>query len=520
MTEQFSVYDLIAIFRRRFFTILFCFLAVMVAVIVAVIVNRPKFESESKLFVRVGRESIGLDPTATITGQVLGFNVERETEINSVAELVKNHDVLEAAVDAIGVDRVLQPAPENFLTPVYVAIDNAKAKLKGMLVSESDDGPSVEDDEWDREEAIEILDEVVSVSAPKASSVISVSSKAFSPQLAQEIAATVVEHYLEAHSKSSRPEGSLEFFQQQASELRDRVSMLRDELAKRHVDDGIVSLDSQFSLLGTNKAELESRIMSIQGEREAAAARKRELEKALTAESQTVVLQEIEGGLGAPSTGMRRQLFDLEIQASQMLSRLQPNHPTVMAINEQIKELREIVGEQQGVEEASTTLGLNPAWQQLQVSLATETATLAAHEAALEAGKLQLAKVNSQVAELNQRSRDYEELEREIQMAEINYRRYAESLERARIDTELETNNITNVTVAQKATLDRKPIFPDKKTILILGTALAAMFGGAMALLAEFLDRSLRKPEELEEFIGLPVIASVPKGAPRNLVKV
>ncbi len=88
-----------------------------------------------------------------------------------------------------------------------------------------------------------------------------------------------------------------------------------------------------------------------------------------------------------------------------------------------------------------------------------------------------------------------------------------------RIDAELQDNNITNVTVAQDATLVRKPIFPDKKTILIIGMCLAGMCAIGATLLIDFLDRSLRTVEEIEAFTEIPVIATIPKTS-HHLVRI
>lgn len=518
MSEQFSIYDMLAVFGRRKLIFFATFLAVMLLTVVAVITARSQFASQAKLFVRVGRESIGLDPTATVTGQVLGVNVKRETEINSVAELVRSRNVFESVADAIGVDRILQPPDDNLFTPVSSVIDEATSQLKSLL-QDSTAGKPNDPAIAKRENAVAILDKSVSVNVPKASSVVTVSAKAFSPELAREIAASVVEHYLAAHSKSSRPEGSLEFFTQQTSELKAHVADMRDQLASRRIEDGIISLDSQFEMLSKNKSELEARMLLSQGNRDSSVARKKQLETLLEAESKTMIVQETAGGLGAPSTGMRRQLFDLEIQASELMTLLDANHPKVLSINQQIKQLRSVVGTQQGNEDGGVTQGINPAWQQLQLSLSSEIATLAAHEAALTVVEKQLNDVNAEVALLNRRSRAYEDLSREIELADQNYRRYSESLEHARMDSELESNNITNVTIAQDATLVSKPIFPDKKTILIIGTCLAAMCAFGMSLLADFLDRSFRTADEIEDYTGLPVIGTIPKTS-RRLVKI
>src|SRR5580698_9202926 len=57
---------------------------VVVAATAAVILYWPRsYRSEAMLFVRLGRESVSLDPTATM-GQTIAVSESRENEINSI----------------------------------------------------------------------------------------------------------------------------------------------------------------------------------------------------------------------------------------------------------------------------------------------------------------------------------------------------------------------------------------------------------------------------------------------------
>src|SRR4051812_20100956 len=64
------------------------------------------YRSEAKLFVHVGRETVALDPTAT-TGQVIPVSLSRETEVNSVLEMLRSRVMIEKLVDQLGPDTIL-----------------------------------------------------------------------------------------------------------------------------------------------------------------------------------------------------------------------------------------------------------------------------------------------------------------------------------------------------------------------------------------------------------------------------
>src|ERR1044071_8991887 len=79
------------------------FLMTFGAAIGATIIMKPRFRSESQLFVRLGRENVASDPTATLTDdqRVVTTAQIRETEINSVVAILSSRSIIESVVDQI-----------------------------------------------------------------------------------------------------------------------------------------------------------------------------------------------------------------------------------------------------------------------------------------------------------------------------------------------------------------------------------------------------------------------------------
>ena len=112
--------------------------------------------------------------------------------------------------------------------------------------------------------------------------------------------------------------------------------------------------------------------------------------------------------------------------------------------------------------------------------------------------------LNNQVFELAQ-------LERTVELLEGTYRMHVEKLEQARVNEALGREQISNVKVAQEATLVRKPESPKKALILAMGLMLATIGSVALAYLAEWFDQTLRTTDQVESELGLPVLLSLPK---------
>ena len=60
------------------------------------------------------------------------------------------------------------------------------------------------------------------------------------------------------------------------------------------------------------------------------------------------------------------------------------------------------------------------------------------------------------------------------------------------------------------ARLPEKPISPDVRMLFMLSLAIGLGLGGGTAFLLEFLNPTLRRDEQIETEIGLPILASIP----------
>ena len=101
-----------ALYRHKCKAVCF-FLAVMGTVTLITIFAPKIYRSEGKLFVRLGRENVALDPTATLGEKpIITVPLTRENEINSVVEILRGRVVIEKVVDAIGPEAILDQHDE------------------------------------------------------------------------------------------------------------------------------------------------------------------------------------------------------------------------------------------------------------------------------------------------------------------------------------------------------------------------------------------------------------------------
>lgn len=230
-------------------------LSIVALTLVALVYWPRSFESEAKLFVRLGRENMTLDPTAT-TGATVAFQKHQEEEINSVLEILNSRETLQRVVDEIGPDAVLSPSSGssddgNPVRSVLTQVKSAVGSAADVFLTST----GLRNPVSDREEAIRKLGVWMKAKAARRSGVVTITSRGPSPQAAQQFVATATKMFLEHHVALSRTAGSHDFFTQQTDLLRDQLAeaagLLRDQKTKY----GIVTVEgTQTKLLQESSA--------------------------------------------------------------------------------------------------------------------------------------------------------------------------------------------------------------------------------------------------------------------------
>ncbi|HEX3248498.1 MAG TPA: Wzz/FepE/Etk N-terminal domain-containing protein [Pyrinomonadaceae bacterium] len=139
-----------------------------------------------------------------------------------------------------------------------------------------------------------------------------------------------------------------------------------------------------------------------------------------------------------------------------------------------------------------------------------EKASLAGKQAKVEALKARLADVQQRAKQLSELRPQIEELERKHDMDANNYKYFAASLEKARIDEALDPSKMPNISAVQRPS----PPMLDTKTRNKIALAIAVggvALGIALALLKGLiLNRTVGRPLQLETQLHIPLMLSIP----------
>ena len=486
-TSQKSLRDLYYVFFRHKWKMVLFFLAVTVTVAVGTFLVAETYRSEARLMVRLGRENVTLDPTAT-TGQTIFVGHARENEVKSELEILRSRELAEKVVDSIG--------PEA-ITKRPAAVGKALERLDVL------DRLSI------RDKAVLNVMENLNIEALKNSNIIGISFDGKSPELAQSVVAKLVELYLEKHIAVHQTAGSHEFFLQQSGHLRSKLAASENELRNIKDQTGISSLEDQRNIIvwriGTLKQEVEGTESALASSK----AKVETLKENLSNLPETHMLQETTGFTNFSADWMRDRLYELQLKEQNLLSRYTESSRSVQEVQREIAEAESLLKEEEPTR-TQMTQGVNASYEQVQLSLLSEQADLTSLQAKLQAQNKQLANAQNGLKTLNDSEVKITRLAREVSLEEANYRKYSEALEQARIDHALETGQISNISEVQSATLPIKTIRPRKALNLALGLLVGILGSIGLAFLCEYLDQTIKTPDEAQDRLQLPTLASIP----------
>ena len=86
--------------KNHWFPAMVVFVVTIVLAILAMIFLPRSYVSEAMIFVKLGRETVSLDPTAT-TGSTISVLDTRDNEINSIRDMLYSRGLVERVVDRL-----------------------------------------------------------------------------------------------------------------------------------------------------------------------------------------------------------------------------------------------------------------------------------------------------------------------------------------------------------------------------------------------------------------------------------
>ncbi len=175
---------------------------------------------------------------------------------------------------------------------------------------------------------------------------------------------------------------------------------------------------------------------------------------------------------------------------SELSKKYGPKHPRMIAANNELAALK--AKKKQELDKA--VMAIQHEYQLAQ-----------SHEKGL---KERLDQTKFQTAQLGEKSIQLKILKRKVETNRFLYDALVKTMKERGIT---EQNQSVNVWVIEKAKIPEYPASPRKKRNILLGIILGLFGGIGVAFFLEYLDNTIKTPEDVEEKLNMPVIAAIDK---------
>jgi polysaccharide biosynthesis transport protein len=472
-----NFHDVIFILFRHKWKIIICATAGILAAAGIYFFLPPQYESQAKLFVRYVMDRSAVDG---LDSQTKTLGSPTESAINSEVEILTSSDLATQVASTVGADRLVTGSGDK--------VTNADAALSILKNLE--------------------------VSVVKDSNIISVSYKNKDPRLAIEVLQELVKRYFDKHLEVHRSLGAFDFVTREADQLRAQLNQTEEELKQLKAKTGITSLAEDTAALATELAKTQEELDGAEAELAAQKARVNEIEKSLAgsdAQQPEQVATPPSNDIVGEYQGVVARLEHLREMETELLSKYTAQNRIVEVKRAQIDDLekqrRDLEKKHPGLLGTIAAVGAS---QSSRPDIVSERARLTGLQARTETLRSRLGSLQEKANVLSETGPKIAQLERTKEVEETNYKYYGASLEKARIDETLDPSRMPNISIVQAPSPPDKAKRDLKKVVFGLAGGGIAI-GLALALLIELvLDRTIKRPFELERRLRIPLLLSIP----------
>lgn len=480
------------LFRHRKL-VLWTFLGLVAATILAVILRPKDYEAKMKILVKHERVDAAVSPGRDTALANSGDGTEEE--LNSEVELLKSRDLLEKVVVSCDLQASRPSAFWNRLFPTASALG-------------TDARP---DSAKDLSQAVLALENKLQVEALKKTDLIQVTYDSSDPQMAARVLGILGNLYLEKTVAIHRPPGAFEFFQAESErydqELRtaeshltefDRNNVVADPVLEKQIAlQKLAELEATFSATQVAIKEAEKRSQAVQDQ--FASTPQQTMSQVRTSQNPYLMEQ------------LKSTLLNLELKRTELLEKFEPDYRPVREVQQQIEQTLDAISKAEKSPVQEETTERNPSYDWLRLELTKSSADLASlHARATETANV-IGHYRTQLGVIDAKGATQQDLLRDVKEAEGNYLLYVQKREEARIADALDRQRIVNVAIAEAATVPALPVHPHWALTLLVGILIAGLVSPGVAYAADYFDASVRTPAELQESLGIPVLAVLPK---------
>ena len=452
MKEEFSLKDLMLIFKRRLGWFWFAFVVSVGVSIAYAFLSPPVYEATARLKIE---SSGGIGP---LTGEMGGFFglFPAPSGVTTEMEMIKSRTNLKKVVEILGLF-------ERFKK------ENPEITLQGIVRK---------------------LEDMIEVEPVKNSNIVEIKVESEDPKLSADIANTLVEVYDEFLKDLSKNQYTLkrEFIEKQLPKVEKELKEAEDRLREFKERNGIFIINEDAKQFLNIVYSYDKQLNGIEIQLKETKADMEFIQDQLSKTEKEVISSKTIS-LNPVVTQLRSQLVSLMVELSGLKAVYPSNNPKVLEIERKIEETENLLKDEVERIVMNQVQVINPMYTKLITQLFTDKAKIKALEIAKEHVE-NLRKIYlDRLKEFPKLEQELIELTREMKIKENLYTLLVQKLEEVRI---AEAGILGNVQIVDRADVPEIPSKPRKKLVVAIGGAIGIFLGIFLAFLREFTDDRVR----------------------------
>jgi uncharacterized protein involved in exopolysaccharide biosynthesis len=330
----------------------------------------------------------------------------------------------------------------------------------------------------------------------------------YKPEWIVSVVNRAAELYLEQQIKVRKTQGIEAFYDEQEKRLRAALLKAEEELKafqqKEKIIDAPLEVDADLKALAAFERSLRETDSSIRETEQRIPTLEEQLkqQKATISSSTSITVNPV-------YQQIRTRLTQLELERDGLLQRYTADDRLVKDKEAEIAELKKKLETVKETAVGSESISLNDVHRRILNELLQARVQLRTLNEKKTALTRQVENYSTGAADKKRKGFEYDRLLREVTAKKENLDLYKKRAEEARISDAMDERKFSNAYILERASLPLPPA--NFSALLLMALTIVAAMGIAVAAAfgLEYLNKTLRNEADIEEQVGLPVLATI-----------
>ncbi|MDY6987211.1 MAG: polysaccharide biosynthesis tyrosine autokinase [Thermodesulfobacteriota bacterium] len=492
LEEHIDLRDYLRVILKRRWTVMTVFAIIVISVAIYTFTATPIYEASTRLVIE--REN----PNVVSVEEVMAVDASGTDYYQTQYKIIESRTVARQVIRRLDLEKSREffPKPKddllsNLKRSVVETVASWKESITSLFKTAEDKGPDASEGYDLDTSLVSDFIERITVGPIRNSRLVDVSFRAKDPLLATKIVNTLASAYIDQNleTKLVAVQNAGKWLQTRIAEERDKVEKAEQALLRYKETHGIVTNFSNDveQVTAQKLGQLNSQVVEAESRRVEAETR---YNQALALVGSPDMLDSIPEVL---NNELIRQIKSMEVDLYKRMSELSKKygqkHPQMVAIESELQTLQK-----RKAQEMDRVI--NSLRNEYRVALAKEKSL-----------KEALGKQKKESLDLNQKAIQYGVLQREADSARHMYEVLIKRFKETSLTEDMRTGNIR---VIDKAEVPSSPVKPRKKLNLLMAITLGLFAGVGLAFFFEYLDNTIKIPEDVKRHLKVPYLGPVP----------